>query len=257
MKKLLLTLLFIAFISVSKGQTILVSADFDNYDGTTATIPAGFFISWNSTSSPSYYTGSSTSCGIACNAYKFGVDSSTIITPSFANADSVRFMMKGNGINKPNKFKVYGSGDSSNWVLIHSYDSISLAKVYYTLPVGAGYTNLMFYYEKDSSGLNVGFDDLYIYQGTISIGITEKAPSGVSVFPSPTNGPVNIEVKNSTLHGVRITVTNILGKEMKTFSYAEMTNRNTIDLSSLEEGIYMIRIKADKTDILQRVLVRK
>jgi hypothetical protein len=257
MKRLLLTLLFIASLATSQAQTILVSTDFNTYDGTTGTIPAGFYFSWNSTSSPSYYTGSSNSCGYSCNAYKFGVDSSTIITPSFSNADSVRFMMKGNGIYHPNKFKVYGSSDSTNWTLIHSYDSISLAKVYYTLPVGPLYTNLMFYYEKDSAGLNVGFDDLYIYQGTISIGISEKASSGVSIFPSPTNGPVNIDVNNMTLMNVKITVTNILGKEMKNFFYAQLSERNTIDLSNLDEGIYMIHVKADKTDLLQRVLVRK
>src|SRR4051812_9634711 len=121
MKKTLLTLLLLSGFFFAKAQ-VLTFADFDTYDGTTPTIPAGYYISWNNTSS--FYTGASNSCGVACNAYKFGVDSATIITPSFSLADSVRFMMKGNGTYHPNKFKVYGSPDSINWVLIHSYDSI-------------------------------------------------------------------------------------------------------------------------------------
>ena len=254
MKKLLLALLLIAGATASQGQ-VLVSTDFDTYDGTVGNIPAGFYISWNTGSS--FYTGASTSCGVACNAYKFGVDSSTIITPSFSNADSVRFMMKGNGTAQPNKFMVYGSPDSTNWTLIHSFDTIPLAKAYYTFAVDPSYTNLMFYYQKDSAGLNVGFDDLYIYRGTINIGMEEAAKGAVSIFPNPSHGPVTVEVSNMTLHNVTVTITNILGKEMNRFYYPELTGRNAFDLGGLGEGVYMIREKSDKSDTLQRVLIRK
>jgi hypothetical protein len=253
MKKNLLTLIFLISFLFSKAQ-ILISTDFDSYVGTIATIPSGFYISWNN--STSYYS-STAYCGLACNSYKFGVDSSTIITPSFSFADSVRFMMRGTGTWHPNKFKVFGSTDSSNWILIHSYDSIPLAKLNYTLPVNSSYTNLMFYYEKDSSGLNVAFDDLYIFQGTLSIGIQEISKSGVSIYPNPSNGPLNIQVSNMTLNNVTVSVTNILGRIINSYPYAKLSGQNTFDLSGLDQGIYMIHVKSDKTEIIRRVLFIK
>src|ERR1700679_1451661 len=72
------------------SQTILIQEDFTSYMGTAATVPAGWNFSYNNDYTSLAYTGTS-----GPNAYKFGIDSATITTPVFANADTVRFWMRG------------------------------------------------------------------------------------------------------------------------------------------------------------------
>ncbi len=100
---------FIALLCVTgnaRAQTIILSENFDSYNGLVTSIPPGFVITWNDTSSASksFYS-TSGFCGMACNSYKFGVDSATIITPVFSGAGSVSFYLKGNGTYKPTVLK--------------------------------------------------------------------------------------------------------------------------------------------------------
>jgi len=257
MKKLLLLVILFGCGFLSRGQT-LISNNFDGYNGLVPTIAPGWYYSWNDTASASksFYNSTGT-CGVSCPTYKFGHDTVTIITPAFSTADSVRFYLKGNGTFHPeNHFSMLESVDSLIWVQTFDMDSISASANIYTIPVNPLTTHLQFVYHKDSLGYNVGIDDISVFRGTF-IGISEVAKSGVSIYPNPSNGPVTVEVNGITLHNVSISVTNILGREMNRFSYSELHGHNTFDLSALDEGIYMVRLKSDKADILQRVLIKK
>jgi hypothetical protein len=257
MKRLLLTLLFFTSVILSNAQ-VLLSNNFDSYNGLPATIAPGWYYSFNDSNAlnRSYYN-TTGFCGVSCNTYKFAHDTVTVITPAFTNADSVQFYLKGNGQQHvENNFTVLESSDSSNWTVVADIDSIPPSATTYTFPLNSTSTHLMFVYHKDSLGYNVGLDDIFVFQGSL-IGIDEAAKFGVSVYPNPTNGPVYIQVKSMTLKKVTITVTNILGKLVSDYSYTQLSGKTTLDLSSLDEGIYMIRIKADNTDMLQRVLIRK
>jgi hypothetical protein len=258
MKRFLLALLIVSGIITSNAQ-VLISNDFTGYSGLPSTVAPGWYYSWNDSSSSnrSFYNSAGT-CGVACPAYKFGHDTVTIITPAFSNADSVQFYLKGNGTPEvENNFTILESPDSSNWTVVADIDSISATATTYTFPLNSSSTHLMFVYHKDSLGYNVGIDDIYVFQGTLNIGISEASKEGISIYPNPTNGPVNMQLNNTILKNVSVTVTNILGKVVANYLYAELTGRRTIDLSNFEEGIYMVRVKSDKTDSLQRILLKK
>jgi hypothetical protein len=257
MKRLLLTLLFFTSLVFSNAQ-VLLSNNFDSYNGLPATIAPGWYYSFNDSSAAnrSFYN-TAGFCGVSCNSYKFGHDTVTIITPAFSNADSVQFYLKGNGQQHvENNFTVLESPDSSNWTVVADIDSIPASATTYTLPLNSTTTHLMFVYHKDSLGYNVGLDDIFIFQGSL-IGIEEASKSGVSVFPNPTSGPVNILAKNITLRNVTVTVTNILGRQVGNYTFAQLSGKTTLDLNGLEEGVYMVRVKSDKADVLQRVLIRR
>lgn len=255
--KRIFTYLLLLTLSLPASSQILVQNDFATYNGLASSVPAGWFYSWNDTASTSrsYYT-SAGSCGMSCPAYKFGRDSVYMITPFFSGADSVRFYMKGNGTYKPNKFRVFGGADTSNWTLIHQFDSIPLASQTVTLPVGGAYNYLRFYYQKDSTGYNVGMDDIYIFAG-IFTGVNEGKKFSASLYPNPTNGILNISSTAYLSKGMTILVSNVLGNEVKRIVLNNAAAQYQVNLNDLEAGIYMLRIRSEMGESTQRVVIRK
>jgi len=161
MKKLF-TLSLITAISLSSfSQIVIVGTGFDNYAGTSATAPAGWYMSWHSPTASSYTTAANS--GVAIPSYKFGLDSVTVITPMYQNADTLSFMCKGNGVpfGDTNELHIYHSADSIAWAMFVNKDSLPAAKttLKYGLPAASGW--LKFVYRKLGNG-NLAFDDVNI-----------------------------------------------------------------------------------------------
>lgn len=257
MKKFLLsTFLLFAIAITAKSQPIILSENFDSYNGLVTSIPAGFTITWNDTAaiSRSFYT-SSGFCGVACNSYKFGVDSATIITPAFSNAGSVSFYIKGNGSVQPNTFYVYETPDGVNYTLIQSYNPLPTSGTIMTLPVNSASTNLKFYYEKDSLGFNAGFDDLIVYGPT---GVNEvKGVQAIGVYPSPTTGIVNLNFNETYFNDVQVSLISILGKEVKRISLNSVSTKYAFNISDQSDGIYLVKIKSGSDELIKRVILKK
>jgi len=260
MKNFLLSLfLIIATAAATHSQAILLQQNFDGYDGLVTSIPAGYTITWNDTASmsKSFYN-TSGFCGISCNSYKFGADSATIITPvsGFSNPGSVSFYMKGNGTQNPyNTFYVYESPNGSTWNLVASYVNFVTTSQTITLPLNSASTQLKFYYEKDSLGLNVGFDDLIVYGPT---GVNEnEGVQGISIFPSPTSGIVTINFNNHNFNDVEIKVINILGKEVKNYNLKDISTKYVMNIADQPEGIYLLRIKSGPDEMVKRIILKK
>ena len=156
---------FILFIAISVSafsQLVVVGTGFDNYAGTSATAPAGWYMSWHSTSSPSYYSTAANS-GVAIPSYKMGQDSVIVISPMYQDGDTLTFMCKGNGVpfGNTNELHIYHSADSISWNQFVNRDSLPASKttLKYGLPSQNGW--LKFVYRKLGSG-NLAFDDVVI-----------------------------------------------------------------------------------------------
>lgn len=254
MKKLLyIALLLTGFNAIA--QPVILSENFDTYNGTIGSIPAGFTITWNdSTGTNSFYTGA-TSCGLSCNSYKFGWDSATIITPVFANAGSVRFFFKGNGtLNNQNTFYVYETPDGSTWNQVTAISGFNTTQQTLNYPLSANTIQLKFYYSKPTLGLNVAFDDLTIF-GPVGINENNKDQI-VSLFPTPSQGILNLKF-NSDVASISYSINNVIGKTIIEGN-AETSNRKfTLNLSELTDGIYFIRIKTADREISRRFIIRR
>lgn len=257
MKKFLLVA-FIATLSIaSKAQPIILSENFDTYNGLVASIPAGFIITWNDTNaiSRSYYS-SSGFCGVACNSYKFGWDSATIITPMFSNPGSVSFYLKGNGTPNPyNTFYVYETPDGSTWNQVASYVNFSTSSQTIVLPLNNNSIQLKFYYDKDSLGFNAGFDDLIVYGPT---GVSEvRGLDNISIYPTPSSGLVTVNFSQRAFAELQISVLNILGKEIKKFNLRDVSSKFQMNLSELPDGMYFVKIKSEGEENIQRIVIKK
>src|ERR1035438_2043695 len=120
-KKSLLLIRLSCLVGLSiKSQTVTLTQGFDTYDGTAASI-SGWYFSWNSTSSPSYYV-TNTNVGISAPSYKFGVNQDTMITPGFASSNLLSFWCKGEGstFSPDDTLTILWSVDSINWNVLRS-----------------------------------------------------------------------------------------------------------------------------------------
>ena len=74
--------------------------------------------------------------------------------------------------------------------------------------------------------------------------------NGVSVYPNPTNGLLNVNGCGT----MRITVSNMLGQ---TLFETTAEDNTTLDLSQYESGMYLIRIETESGVMVQKVTIRK
>ena len=72
--------------------------------------------------------------------------------------------------------------------------------------------------------------------------------TGLSIYPNPTTGNLNIQWTNQTSSNAIISVSDMTGREVYSTSYMMNTasGKTEIDLGSLENGMYLIDIKSDK-----------
>ena len=85
-----------------------------------------------------------------------------------------------------------------------------------------------------------GWEDLYLYYGKVNptaltLSISDLSLNGISVYPNPTESIVHIKGKES-VDAIRLF--NISGQIIK-----EVTNANSLDISSQRSGLYMIEIE--------------
>jgi PKD repeat protein len=158
----------------SSAQLVRLSQGFDNYIGSAATVPAGWYVSWNSTSSPSYYF-TSGNYGAAIPSYKFGNNGDEIISPYFLSGDTLRFWYKGQGtFSAQNTLLILSSEDSTNWNGLVSMDTLLVTGTTFSYPLPCEAHYLMFIYNQVSG--NLAFDD-------VRVTMTNYSPDAVPATP--------------------------------------------------------------------------
>ena len=78
--------------------------------------------------------------------------------------------------------------------------------------------------------------------------------NNISLFPNPANNSVQINLQNTSETIATILINDILGKNIKTITNVS-SNQNTIDVSSLSQGIYFVTITTENNLKLVKKLV--
>jgi hypothetical protein len=122
------------------------------------------------------------------------------------------------------------------------------------IPAGGTSGRLAFRYYVTNSGPNgvngdgVGIDSVY-YQPNISTRIDQVSTSAFKIFPNPSQGHVNIHFATPTNRN--IVIQNMLGEMVHTQELSEL--ENTIDLSVLSKGMYLLNIKEGNQVYTQKI----
>lgn len=239
----------------AKAQFAILDINFDNYAGTTATVPAGIFISWNSASPASFYS-STGNFGLTAPSYKFGNDSDYVVTKFMTNIDSVSFWMKGNGtpLSPANELRFYYSIDSLNYTLFHTIDSLPTTGTNYIFYPDPGQVvgNIKIEYGKAPAGGNLAFDDLIIYSSVV-LGVEEDINKNeIRIYPSPSTGLINIRIPNGSTPVFE--VFDMLGNKIL---HEELQRKDngifTLNLNNKNPGFYFIKIRYGNELITKRI----
>jgi hypothetical protein len=84
------------------------------------------------------------------------------------------------------------------------------------------------------------------------LGITDDSQNAeFSIFPNPSHDFVTISSTNNTFHLVKVTDMN--GRVVKSFDFSN-TNQNTIDISNLTSGMYLVNVISDKGSFTQKIM---
>jgi hypothetical protein len=82
------------------------------------------------------------------------------------------------------------------------------------------------------------------------LGLDELTGTNVTLYPNPTTGNLNVTL--SDIETVNAVVYNAQGKLILTIN--NLKNGSTIDLSSVETGVYMVHLNTENTSVMQRVV---
>lgn len=91
------------------------------------------------------------------------------------------------------------------------------------------------------------------------VGIEENNSSmDVTVYPNPTDGLLNVVVKNSSSNQLLITVFDVLGNEVyNTAERKDSTDHSKqINLEGLAKGIYTIQLSAGTDVVTQKLIIQ-
>jgi len=230
----------------ANSQNLWLDVNFDGYNGMSATVPTGIYISWNSASPASFYS-SAGNFGLSAPSYKFGNDSDYISTYNIVGIDSICFWMKGNGspFSTLNELRFYYSQDSVNYTQFASIDSLPSSGTNFTLAVAPQiYGFIKIEYAKAPAGGNLAFDDLKIYS-PFSVGVGDEIKSEpISVFPTPTNGLINIKTA-VTSELPRVEMFDLLGNKIAISTpERKAPGHFTLDISNRNKGFYFLKIRS-------------
>ncbi len=262
MKKIYFTIFVTLFIcKLSTAQTVIFSDNFTTYDSSSGANYNGWTLSYYGFGS--YYTSSPAPAGSAGpsgpNSYKFGRDTISAITPMFMGADSVHFFMKGNPASGltlgQSTFYVYESANGSTWTPVHVFmppmDTAKVGSMQH-FPLLPGTMYLKFFYDKDIG--NIAFDDFSVTSSTIGIS-DASSEQRIKIFPTPTSGRLTISF-GTMINEASFSVINILGKQVMFSESNGADDAFSLNLSSLQDGIYFLKVKADQQSLTKRIVVK-
>ena len=78
----------------------------------------------------------------------------------------------------------------------------------------------------------------------------------VSVYPNPSTGFVNIDMKGALVKNATIEVYNAMGQRVISENYTDATSKFELNLSNNAKGIYTIKLVADGVTVTKRVVIQ-
>ncbi|RLD38678.1 MAG: hypothetical protein DRI74_03095 [Bacteroidetes bacterium] len=92
-------------------------------------------------------------------------------------------------------------------------------------------------------------DDITVASG---VGIDDLSASSISVYPNPSNGKFYVQMGDAFKVNTKIEVFNVVG--MKVFETLSNNFKTEIDLSTMKQGVYYVRVDDGENIITQKIM---
>jgi hypothetical protein len=91
-----------------------------------------------------------------------------------------------------------------------------------------------------------------------TVGLSENGSNSVSIYPNPTTGNFNLNMSGLTASTVDVNITDVSGKVVMNTSFNTVNGglNAPINISNVEEGVYIVRLNGDSS-IVRRIVVSK
>lgn len=163
-----------------------------------------------------------------------------------------------------NEFFIWRYTNATGWVKIDSLPSNLFSYTDLTAPNPATTPDLYYYVEggpivecdPTRGAINTTRSNIKSPSSVSPIGLlASKRSIDAKVFPNPTNSLLNVEFKIATGTKATISIENMLGQTV--YSFETMDEKNRLDISSLSNGVYFIKIVSTEGQSVQRLVISK
>jgi hypothetical protein len=91
-----------------------------------------------------------------------------------------------------------------------------------------------------------------------TVGLSENGSNSVSIYPNPSTGNFNLNMSGLTASTVDVNITDVSGKVVMNKSFNTLNGglNAPINISNVEEGVYIVRVNGDQS-IVRRIVVSK
>lgn len=156
-------------------------------------------------------------------------------------------MVSWDKVGTPQSYKVYRSADNENYTEVGTVES-SASQYFDAAEAGEYYYQVTAYnsYCESLPATTADGEHDYVLIDVTSI---EENAIGAIVFPNPTSGNLNINAEGMT----NISVYNMVGQ--KVVDLAVDTNQYVLDMTSMEVGVYMLKVVSRNGEMTQRIVL--
>lgn len=104
-----------------------------------------------------------------------------------------------------------------------------------------------------SQGFEDGFLAFFTYLYDLSAE-TDLTESNIVLYPVPANDRVYVELKNVQSDAIQIKLINIIGQTVFEKTYANTPSRIKLDIEQLNQGVYLVEIRANNASLTKRLI---
>ena len=98
---------------------------------------------------------------------------------------------------------------------------------------------------------------LYYQQSDIADALPNVPKNAdIRIYPNPTNGQLTIELNNNFAPNTQLLIYDICGKLVLSETLSSAQNTHTLTLGHLSSGVYMLHLRNNGLNLVQKVVVR-
>jgi hypothetical protein len=140
----------------------------------------------------------------------------------------------------------YTPATSADW----RHESVSLAAY-------AGQPDILIQFSGISNyGNNLYIDNINVTDGVTGVNLLTNAVNGVTIYPNPSKGELNVNYNFNQTQNLTITVSNVLGSTVKTFELNSVSSGILpIDMTNAAKGSYFVTIRSNDGVVTKKITI--